>query len=123
GCTVVFGAQTAALELASQHMPVGQKAWLSVLGPLSNVNRGRYRGAASTAAGLGDSAIAALPPNRKAPVCTFPQGQGQLPANGLYSGCCLRNRRSVRRAVAGSHQCNADAVGGGAGALWPERSV
>src|SRR5262249_21830068 len=51
------------------------------------------------------------------------QGQGQLPANGLYSGCCLRNRRSGRRAVAGLHQCSADAVGGVAGALRQERVV
>src|SRR6516162_9649859 len=121
--TLGFCAPTAAIEQPSQLMPASQKAWTSVIGPLSNVNRGRYRGAASTAAGLGDSAIAALPPNRKAPVCTFPQGQGQLPANGLYSGCCLRNRRSGRRAVAGSHQCSADAVGGGAGALRQERVV
>src|SRR5262252_9026882 len=118
--TLGFCAPTAAIEQPSQLIPASQKAWTSVIGPLSKVNRGRYRVAVSAPAGLVDSAITALRQTGQPPVCTFPQGQGQLPANDLYFGCCLRNRRSGCRAVAGSHQCSADAVGGVAGTLGQE---
>src|SRR5215467_5947129 len=105
--TLGFCAPTAAIEQPSQLMPASQKAWTSVIGPLSKVNRGRYRGAPSTAAGLGASAIAALLPNRTATSLHLPprarSTTGQWPLFWVLSvepkvwPACSRRFASVQR--------------------------
>src|SRR6516164_7892849 len=105
--TLGFCAPTAAIEQPSQLMPASQKAWASVIGPLSNVNRGRYRGAAPTAAGLGDSAIAGSPTKQESTSVHLPprarSTTGQWPLFWVLSAepevwsACSRRFASVQR--------------------------